>query len=397
MASGGIEFFPNNSGTLGTPVTIGPFSEQFNVGAALAVGQFDTNNNTNDDVVAVNGSEIHVILGNGDGTFQTAPSYLEGAADPAEIAASPAGNFTTSIAATAVGNLHGNGSMDVVTADTGAGDTPHPNPVSALIVRLANPDGSFPSSGTTVIYQQPVTDESFNSIVLGNLGGAGPANRRQRGHGYRRGDNYRRDLHIPEQWQRWFHMTANSPINTGFSLTGAVAGDFKGHGGAPTDIAAIGPVVNADNFFNVPQSGSVVVILGNGNGTFVQNGGGGYGTQYQGTPNAAGLALTTYANPAQLAVGSRGSSSYPDIVVADSGETYPTPTGGGVWVLENSQLETAPSRLRLRNLVHIGSVLRIANRRAKLDRTGQDFWLFLPRYRRCVIRRGRPIPGGAAK
>ena len=135
-----------------------------------------------------------------------------------------------------------------------------------------------------------------------------------------------------------FTLTANSPINTGFSLTGAVAGDFKGHGGAPTDIAAIGPVVNADNFFNVPQSGSVVVILGNGNGTFVQNGGGGYGTQYQGTPNAAGLALTTYVNPAQLAVGSLGSSSYPDIVVADSGETYPTPTGGGVWVLENSQL-----------------------------------------------------------
>ena len=129
LASGGIEFFPNNSGTLGTPAIIGPFSEQFNVGAALAVGQFDSNNNMNYDVVAVNGSEIHVILGNGDGTFQTAPSYLESAADPAEIAASPAGNYTTSIAATAVGNLHGSGSMDVVTADTGGGDTAHPNAV----------------------------------------------------------------------------------------------------------------------------------------------------------------------------------------------------------------------------------------------------------------------------
>ena len=339
LASGGIEFFPNNSGTLGTPAIIGPFSDQFEIGAALAVGQFDINNNTNDDVVAVNGSEIHVVLGNGDGTFQTAPSYLESAADPAEIAASPAGNFTTSIAAVAVGNLHGSGSMDVVTADIGAGDTAHPNPVTALIVRLANPDGTLPSSGTTVIYQQPITDVHFNSIVLGNFGGAG----------LQSGGNGAMDIAavtatgeiyvFQNNGSGSFTLTANSPIASGFSpLTGAVAGDFKGHGGAPTDIAAIGPVVNADNFFNVPQSGSVVVILGNGNGTFVQNGGGGYGTAYQGTPNAAGLALTTYVNPAQLAVGSLGSSSYPDIVVADSGETYPTSAGGGVWVLENSQL-----------------------------------------------------------
>ena len=183
-----------------------------------------------------------------------------------------------------------------------------------------------------------------------------------------------------------FTLTANSPISTGFSLTGAVAGDFKGHGGAPTDIAAIGPVVNANNYFNVPQSGSVVVILGNGNGMFVQNGGGGYGTLYQGTPNAAGLALTTYVNPAQLAVGSLGSSSYPDIVVADSGETYPTPTrrrrlGAG-------ELSTGKRILpgcAAANLVHIGTVLRLANRRAELGGTGQDFWLFLPRYRRCFV------------
>jgi hypothetical protein len=62
------------------------------------------------------------------------------------------------------------------------------------------------------------------------------------------------------------------------------------------------------------------------------------GTLYQGTANTAGSALTTFVNPAQLAVGSLGSSKYADIVVADSGENYPTSAPGGVWVLENSQL-----------------------------------------------------------
>ncbi len=289
LASGGMEFLPNNSGTFGTPVVIGPYSEQF--GAALAVGQFDTNNNTNYDLVAVNGGEIHVVLGNGDGTFQTAPSYLESVADPAEIAL----NSTTSIAAVAVGNLHGSGSMDVVTADTGAAN---PNAVSALIVRLANPDGTLPASGTTVIYQQPVADVKFNSIVLGNFGGAG----------LQAGGSGAMDIAamtttgaiyiFQNNGSGNFTLTGNSPIVTGFSpLTGAVAGDFTGHGGAPTDIAAIGPVVNANSYFNVPQSGSVVVILGNGNGTFVQNAGV-YGTLYQGTANTAGSALTTFVNPA---------------------------------------------------------------------------------------------------
>lgn len=336
LANGGITYLPNTTSTpggsvsFGTPAVIGPFTSKFDIGAALATGGFNGDGNL--DVVAVTGSELHVALGNGNGTFQTTPSYLESLADPSETTK----NASTSIAAIAVGDLHGttNGAMDTVSADVGSANTEYPNAVTSLIVRLANANGTLQAG--TVIFQEPVTTAQFNSIVLGNYGGAG----------FQPGGDGAMDIAAVtttgeiyifqnKNGNGSFTEAADSPVVTGFSsLTGAVAGDFAGNG-SPTDIAAIGPVANADNYSGVPQSGSVIVILGSGNGSFVQNGDGGYGTQYQGTENSSASSLTTFVNPAQLAVGSLGSSGYPDIVVADSGQTYPTQAGGGVWVLRN--------------------------------------------------------------
>jgi predicted secreted protein len=325
LASGGMEFLPNTTATsggsvsFGTPVVIGPFTESFNIGAALATGDF--NGDGKPDVVAVEGSELHVVLGNGDGTFQTAPSYLESAADPAETTS----NASTTIAAVAVGNLHGttNGAMDTVSADVGEADTYYPAPTSALIVRLAKANGTLQTG--TVIFQAPQATVQFDSIVLGNYGGVGYA---KNGALDIAAVTTTSDIYIfQNDGDGNFTQAGSSPIETGYAtLTGAVAGDFAAHG-SPTDIAAIGPVNNAENY-EMPQSGSIIVFLGTGSDTFTPTG-------YQGNQNTSATSVTTFVNPAQLAVGSLGSSSYPDIVVADSGESYPTPAGGGVWVLRN--------------------------------------------------------------
>jgi hypothetical protein len=329
LAGGGMVFLPNTTSTpggsvsFGAPIVIGPYTERFDIGAAIATG--DLNGDGNPDVVAVEGSELHVVLGNGDGTFQTAPRYLESAADPAEITS----NASTMIVAVAVGNLHGttNGAMDTVSADVGEANTDYPGPVSSLIVRLANPDGTL-QTGTVILQVQETTGE-FNSIVLGNYGGKG----------FQPGGNGAMDIAavtnigdiyiLQNDGDGNFTQAGKSPLETGLqSLAGAVAGDFAGHG-SPTDIAAIGPVANPYNYSGVPQSGSVIVFSGNGDGTFAPF------VEYQGTQNTTASSLTTFVNPAQLAVGSLGSSTYPDIVVADSGEIYATPAGGGVWVLRN--------------------------------------------------------------
>jgi hypothetical protein len=126
----------------------------FHVGGwPISVATADLNGDGALDVVANNfahwlGDEVLVLLGNGDGTPQSAVGY--------EI-----GGHTASVA---IGDLEGDGALDLVTADSSVG------PEGAdLWVLLGNGDGSFQAA---VAY--PAGDEP-SSVVIGDLDANGVA------------------------------------------------------------------------------------------------------------------------------------------------------------------------------------------------------------------------------
>ena len=110
-----------NPGTLGptgaatpTPQTCGSVPNP----TAMVTGDFNRDGIPDLAVSAAGGNQVAILLGNGDGTFQTAVTYNTGT-NPAAIAAA---------------DLNGDGSPDLVTANAGSND---------LSILLGNGDGTF--------------------------------------------------------------------------------------------------------------------------------------------------------------------------------------------------------------------------------------------------------------
>jgi hypothetical protein len=276
----------------------------------------DLRGNGKDDVVALSGEGLGVLLGNGNGTVQT-PNFVD-------TAASPAGSFV-------VGDFNGDGKPDIVTSDVAGYQTPpsvnflagkgngtFAAPTSVNLGETASSlaagdfrgDGKLDLvlaanlSGNTVTVLSGngngtfVTTPAFpaaglsNSIAVGDFNGDGKPDI------VTAGDSLSVLLN---NGNGTFHQGASIPLQ-GFAGP-VVVGDFTGNG--KQDIA-------------VSLGSTIDIFLGNGDGTF-------------GAPKVINLGTNEVI--LDMVVGSFVKGGRPDLVVSVQFESGPV--AAGVQVLLN--------------------------------------------------------------
>jgi len=283
------------------------FAPAHNYGAALfpysvAVADFNGDGKADLAVANAHSDSVSVMLGNGDGTFQTEVPYTVGNAPQSVVA----------------GDVDGDGIVDLVVVNTGD---------STVEVLLGNGNGTFHAGGTFTVQANPldVVIGDFNldgkldlavangpnsagvSILLGNGDGtfhaftASPAgtNANSLAVGDFNGDG-KPDLAVTDlinndvnvllgNGDGTFHAATSSPFMVDSGPTSIAVGDFNGDG--KPDLA----VANG-------TSNDVSVLLGNGDGSF---------------QTAVNYAIGSSTQPVSLATGDFNGDGILDLAVAN--------------------------------------------------------------------------------
>ena len=189
---------------------------------------------------------------------------------------------TSDSTAAAVADFNGDGIPDLaVTGYTNYGTS------GSVTILLGNGDGTFTTKSTPAAGIDPIsiTVADFNGdgipdlAVVNNNDGSGNGS----------------VTILLGNGDGTFTQAANSPITVGNYPSSVVVGDFNGDG--IPDLA----VTNGNNSYN-PPLGSVMILLGNGNGTFTQ---------------AASSPITVGYDPVSVAVGDFNGDGILDLAVAN--------------------------------------------------------------------------------
>ncbi|MGB6482580.1 MAG: VCBS repeat-containing protein [Candidatus Acidiferrales bacterium] len=278
-----------------TPAVGSPFAVTFD---PLAIVAADFNGDGKADLAMENGyynGVVSVFLGNGDGTFTPAPN------SPITVG----GAFDTP-GATAVGDFNGDGIPDLIATNSN-------NVISqpgTMTVLLGKGDGTFTptASSPVAVGAGPISiavgdfnDDGILDLAVANFAGNNVSILLGNGDGT-------------------FMPAANSPIQVGSFPTSVTTGDFNGDG--ILDLAI------ANSEYTSSSTGSVTVLLGNGDGTF--------------TP-AEKSPITVGGDPQCVAVGDFNGDGKEDLAVANNGgDTVTILLGNGDGTFTSSTTSPIP-------------------------------------------------------
>ncbi|HZW79628.1 MAG TPA: FG-GAP-like repeat-containing protein [Candidatus Deferrimicrobiaceae bacterium] len=268
---------------------------------ALSVAVVDVNDDGKPDVVVANScassscpnGSVSILLGNGDGTFQTAVAYNSGGQNSASVA---------------VADVNGDGKLDLLVANSCASSSNCTN--GSVSVLLGNGDGTFrPAAAYSVSgeYSNSVSAADVNGdgkldLLVSNLCGSSAYNCPSGG----------TVSVLLGNGDGTFQPAANYGVGPYVAYSLAV-GDVNGDGNP--DLAVAGQCPGSTNC----AEGVISILLGNGDGTFQSavsyNSGDGY--------------------PTSIAIGDINGDGKLDLAVADQCATGNCPNGAVTLLLGN--------------------------------------------------------------
>jgi len=302
----------SNSGNVAVLLGNGDGSFQpavtYSLGAsgATSVAVADLNNDGFPDLIVGTGSNtaglVGVLIGNGNGTFQTVQTYPSGGLSPAAVA---------------VADL-GNGKFDVVVGNTWADSTETSSNVGVLI---GNGDGTFQ---TAVAY--PTGGFFPDSIAIADVNGDGKPDMVVANSSVTSSSGSLGNVGVLLGNGNGAFGTTAAYLSGGYGAASVAVADVNGDG-LPDIVVANCSGTSGDCTF--PINGNVGVLVGNGDGTF-------------------GIATTFGAGgdtPFGIAVGDLNGDGKPDIVAANCVSGNCGAGNGELGVLLNSTLTPTATAL----------------------------------------------------